>query len=57
MPKIIPIPGARPAETVKENAVEVALIEEETKDIDTILASCEITGDRYRPEGMTLVNG
>ena len=57
MPKIIPIPGARSAERVKENAVEVDLTEEEMKSIDTILASCEIIGDRYHPEGMTLVNG
>ncbi len=57
MPEIIPIPGARSAEKVKENAVEVDLTEEEMKDIDTLLASCEIIGDRYHPEGMTLVNG
>ena len=57
MPQIIQIPGARTAERVKENAVEVDLTEEEMKGIDTILGSCEIIGDRYHPEGMTMVNG
>ena len=47
MPKIVPIPGATTAEKVKENAVEIELTEEEMKDIDDILASCEIVGDRY----------
>ena len=57
MPQIIPIPGARTAERIKENAVEVDLTDEEMKSIDTILGSCEIVGDRYHPEGMTMVNG
>lgn len=57
MPKIIPIPGATTAERVKENAVEVQLNEVEIKDIDTILASCTVVGDRYHPDGMKTVDG
>ncbi|CAF9929429.1 MAG: hypothetical protein ALECFALPRED_004320 [Alectoria fallacina] len=57
MPQIIPIPGATTAERVKENAVEVELTEWEMKDIDTILARCEVIGDRYHPMGMTMING
>lgn len=57
MPKIVPIPGTTSAKRVKENAVEVDLTEDEMKDIDTILASCDVVGDRYHPMGMTMVNG
>lgn len=57
IPKIIPIPGATTAERVKENAVEVDLTEEEMRDIDTILASYKVVGDRYHPAGMTTIDG
>ena len=56
MPKVIPIPGATTADEVKENAFEVELIEEDMRDIDTILASCKVVGDRYHPVGMKMVN-
>jgi pyridoxine 4-dehydrogenase len=57
MPEIIPIPGATTIERVIENSVKVDFIEEEMKEIDSILASCEIIGDRYHSFGMKLVNG
>lgn len=57
MPKVIPIPGATTAERVKENAVEVILTEEEMRDIDTILASYKVIGDRYHPAGMKTIEG
>ena len=57
MPEIIPIPGATTVDRVKENAVEVELTEEEMKEIDSILASCEVLGDRYHSFGMKLANG
>ena len=57
MPTIIPIPGASSAERVKENAVEVKLSEEEMGDIDTVLARCEVVGDRYFAAQMRFVNG
>ncbi len=56
MPKVIPIPGATTADRVEENAVEVELTGEDTREIDTILASCRVVGDRYHPMGMTMVN-
>lgn len=57
MPTIIPIPSASTAERVKENAVEVELTEVDIKDIDAVLASCEVIGERYNPEGMKIANG
>lgn len=57
MPEIIPIPGATTVERVKENLVEVELTAEELAEIDEILATCEIIGDRYHASGMKLVNG
>ena len=45
MPKVLPIPGATATESVKENAFEVELTEEEMKDIDTILAICEVADE------------
>jgi pyridoxine 4-dehydrogenase len=57
MPEVIPIPGATTVERVMENSVEVDLNEEEMKEIDSILASCQVIGDRYHSFGMKLVNG
>lgn len=57
MPEIFPIPGTTTVEHVKENSVEVLLSEEEMKEIDDILASFEVVGDRYHAHGMQLVNG
>ena len=57
MPEVIPIPGATTVERVMENSVEVELTEEEMDEIDSILATCEVIGDRYHSFGMKLVNG
>lgn len=57
MPTIIPIPSASTAERVKENAVEVELTEVDMKNIDALLASCEVIGARYNPEGMKMADG
>lgn len=46
-PVIIPIPGATTAERVKENTTDVELSENDLKEIESILASVEIHGDRY----------
>ncbi len=56
MPTVIPIPGATTADKVKENAVEVELTGEDIKDIDTVLASCKVVGDRYHAIGMKMIN-
>ena len=57
MPTIIPIPGATTAKRVKENAVEIELSKDEMKEIDEILASCEVIGDRYPSQLMKVANG
>lgn len=57
MPTIIPIPGATTAERVKENAGAVKLTKEELGEIDAILKSHEVAGDRYPPMFMKYVNG
>ncbi len=59
MPTIIPIPGATTVERVIENgkASEVELNEEEMAEIDQMLATCEVAGDRYHPAGMKSING
>ena len=49
---IIPIPGATTAERVKENPVEVEIIEDEMKEIDNILATCEVIGYRHHSFSM-----
>lgn len=46
-PVIIPIPGATTTERVKENLVNVDLSENDLKEVDSILASVEIHGERY----------
>lgn len=59
MPTIIPIPGATTVDRVIENgkAGDVELNEEEMAEIDQILATCEVMGDRYHPAGMKSING
>ncbi len=59
MPRIIPIPGATTVDRVIENgkASDVELNEEEMVEIDQILATCEVAGDRYHPAGMRSING
>lgn len=57
MPTIIPIPGATTPEHVKENSAAVELTEQEMKEIDEVLSSHEVVGDRYPPAFMKMVNG
>jgi pyridoxine 4-dehydrogenase len=56
-PTIIPIPGATKEERVTENAMEVSLSDKEIKEIDSILKSFEVAGDRYGGHAATLLNG
>ena len=59
MPTIIPIPGATTVDRVIENgkASDTELNEEDMADIDQILATCKVAGDRYHPAGMKWING
>ena len=59
MPRIIPIPGAGTAAHATENgkAGEIELKEEEMEEIDQVLATCEVAGDRYHQLGMRNLNG
>lgn len=56
MPEVISILGATTVERVMENLVEVDFTEDEMKDIDSVLVSCEVVGGRYHSFGMKLVN-
>lgn len=47
LPVIIPIPGARTAERVRENSVLVDLSDEEMAEIRSIVSKYEIKGGRY----------
>ena len=57
MPAIIPIPGATTEKRVRENLQEIRLGELELKDIDQILKSAEIIGDRYGGHAALQMNG
>ena len=57
MPTIIPIPGATTAERVKENCVDVDLSENDIKEIDGLIESISIEGDRYGGHGAALMFG
>ena len=57
MPEIIPIPGTTSPERVKENSVQILLDDEEMKEIEEILVSHKVIGDRYYGAGMKYVNG
>ena len=59
MPRIIPIPGAGTVAHAIENgqAGEIELNEEEMEEIDQVLATCEVVGDRYHQLGMRHLNG
>lgn len=57
LPTIIPIPGATTADRVRENMQEVELSEEDMKQIDGILASTVVIGDRYGGHAAALMNG
>jgi len=40
-----------------ENSVEIDLTGEDMNEIDSVLATCEVIGDRYHAFGMKVVNG
>lgn len=47
IPTIIPIPGATTEERIEENMVDVNLSESDLREIDELIASVTIKGDRY----------
>jgi pyridoxine 4-dehydrogenase len=55
-PIIIPIPGATKEERIFENAKEVTLSPEELQEIDAILESFKVEGDRYSGPLAALMN-
>ncbi len=59
MPTFIPIPGSTTVDRVIENgrASDVELNEQDLAEIGQMLGTCEVTGDRYHPAGMRLING
>ena len=59
MPTIIPIPGARTVDRVIENgrAGGSKLNEEEMVEIDQLLATCEVAGDRYSTKSKVFARG
>ena len=59
MPTIIPIPGSATVDRVIENgrASDVELNEDDMAEIDQILATCEVVGDRYHPAAMKFIDG
>jgi pyridoxine 4-dehydrogenase len=54
MPTIIPIPGSKSVERIRENAAaaNVELSEEEMEQIAEIVKRCGVSGDRYHKHGM-----
>ena len=56
MPQIIPLTGSSDPERIKENATIIDLTDEDLKEIDHILASFKISGDRYPKDMMTMLN-
>jgi len=58
-PLVIPIPGTTKAERLESNlvAADITLTEDEKKDIQKVLDSCEVVGGRYPPQHSALLNG
>jgi pyridoxine 4-dehydrogenase len=56
-PEIIPIPGATTEDRISENTKNVTLTADEAAEIDKILASVPIEGDRYGGHAAALMNG
>ncbi len=54
---IVPIPGTRRIERVRENAgaTTVALSADEVSDLNTVAARVGVTGNRYNEQGMAMV--
>jgi len=59
MPIVIPIPGATTVNHAIENgkSKDIELNEKELAEIDEMLATCEVAGERYHSAGMKSVNG
>jgi len=57
MPTIIPIPGASTEKRVKDNSKDVTLTSEEFAEIEKILDTFEVSGERYPAAGMAHTNG
>lgn len=57
LPRFVPIPGATTAERVRENMVEVDLSENDLKEIDSVLASRKVVGERYPEHAAKLAFG
>ncbi|WP_439898640.1 hypothetical protein [Paenarthrobacter nitroguajacolicus] len=55
----LPIPGTRRTERIQENAAatQVALSADERADLDAIVRSIGVHGDRYNAQHMGYVNG
>lgn len=56
-PVLIPIPGAVTEARISENAVDVALSEDEVADIESILSKFQVKGGRYGGHLATLMDG
>lgn len=56
MPRIVPIPGASSPARLRENARVLDLTEEDMAEIERILASFPVAGDRYHEHGMALLD-
>ena len=57
MPEIIPIPGATTVKRVEENVQVITLKQPELEEIDNILKSMVVFGDRYGGPVAELSNG
>lgn len=57
-PSIVPIPGTRWPERLKENAdaTTVAMSADEIADLNTLAARVEVHGNRYKEHHMSLVD-
>ncbi|MDQ0028632.1 aldo/keto reductase [Arthrobacter bambusae] len=57
-PWIVPIPGTRRTERIRENAgaTQLALSADERADLDSLAQRIGVSGDRYNAEHMTYVN-
>lgn len=57
-PWVVPIPGTRRTERIRENAgaTRVALSADERADLDSLARRIGVSGDRYNAEHMTYVN-
>lgn len=54
---VIPIPGATTAERVAENSKQITLTADEIHEIDSVLNSFTVSGQRYHEAGMAHADG